>query len=70
VATALATNPAYPLPSLFLEAAPMKRVTGIGGIFFKSQDPKQLYDWYQKHLGIEPEPHGQGSIPPIQKRRA
>src|SRR4051812_47969058 len=31
----------------------MKRVTGIGGIFFKSQDPKKLYDWYEKHLGIK-----------------
>jgi predicted enzyme related to lactoylglutathione lyase len=30
----------------------MARVTGIGGIFFKSQDPQRLYDWYQKHLSI------------------
>lgn len=29
-----------------------KRVTGIGGIFFKSQDPKTLKDWYGKHLGL------------------
>jgi hypothetical protein len=34
----------------------MKRVTGIGGIFFKSSDPKQIYVWYQKHLGIDPLP--------------
>ena len=33
----------------------MKRVTGIGGIFFKSKDPQQLTDWYRKHLGIEAE---------------
>jgi predicted enzyme related to lactoylglutathione lyase len=33
----------------------MKRVTGIGGIFFKSKDPKQLVEWYRKHLGIEAE---------------
>src|SRR5579863_5233466 len=39
----------------------MKRVTGIGGIFFKSQNPKQLYEWYEKHLGIQREPHGQGA---------
>jgi hypothetical protein len=32
---------------------PMKRVTGIGGIFFKCKDPKQLREWYQKHLGLE-----------------
>ena len=31
----------------------MKRVTGIGGIFFKSQDPKALGDWYRKHLGFD-----------------
>jgi len=31
----------------------MKRVTGIGGIFFKAQNPKQLAAWYEKHLGIE-----------------
>lgn len=30
----------------------MKRVTGIGGIFFKAQDPKALGEWYKKHLGI------------------
>jgi predicted enzyme related to lactoylglutathione lyase len=31
----------------------MKRVTGIGGIFFKSQDPSKLREWYQEHLGME-----------------
>lgn len=31
----------------------MRRVTGIGGIFFKSQDPKALGAWYQRHLGID-----------------
>ena len=39
----------------------MKRVTGIGGIFFQSATPAQLYDWYEKHLGIKREPHGQGA---------
>ena len=39
----------------------MKRVTGIGGIFFKSKNPQQLYDWYEKQLGIQREPHGQGA---------
>ena len=33
----------------------MKRVTGIGGIFFKSKDPQQLTEWYRKHLVIEAE---------------
>jgi predicted enzyme related to lactoylglutathione lyase len=31
----------------------MKRVTGIGGIFFKANDPVALRAWYQKHLGID-----------------
>ena len=31
----------------------MKRVTGIGGIFFKAKDAAALRAWYQKHFGIE-----------------
>lgn len=31
----------------------MKRVTGIGGIFFKARDPKALGAWYKTHLGID-----------------
>jgi predicted enzyme related to lactoylglutathione lyase len=31
----------------------MKKVTGIGGIFFKCQDKNQMNDWYAKNLGIE-----------------
>jgi catechol 2,3-dioxygenase-like lactoylglutathione lyase family enzyme len=31
----------------------MRRVTGIGGIFFKSEDPKALGEWYRRHLGID-----------------
>lgn len=30
----------------------MKRVTGIGGVFFKSADPEKSREWYSKHLGI------------------
>jgi predicted enzyme related to lactoylglutathione lyase len=36
----------------------MKRVTGIGGIFFKSKDPKKITEWYQKHLGLDTNPYG------------
>lgn len=36
----------------------MKRVTGIGGIFFKARDPEALGAWYRKHLGIEVEAWG------------
>ena len=34
------------------------RVLGIGGIFFKSDDPKALQAWYQKHLNITPDADG------------
>lgn len=36
----------------------MPRVTGIGGVFFKSKDPKALTAWYAKNLGITLEPWG------------
>ncbi|MEB2777601.1 VOC family protein [Algoriphagus sp. D3-2-R+10] len=35
-----------------------KRVTGIGGIFFKVKDPNQTKDWYQKHLGLNTDQYG------------
>ena len=31
----------------------MKRVTGIGGIFFNAKDPAALHEWYKRHLGID-----------------
>ncbi|HEX6747976.1 MAG TPA: VOC family protein [Longimicrobium sp.] len=31
----------------------MERVTGIGGIFFKSKDHKALGEWYARHLGVD-----------------
>ncbi|MGE5666043.1 MAG: VOC family protein [Betaproteobacteria bacterium] len=36
----------------------MKRVTGIGGVFFKAKDPKALAAWYKTHLGIDVEEWG------------
>jgi predicted enzyme related to lactoylglutathione lyase len=36
----------------------MKKVTGIGGVFFKCKDPKKMTEWYQKHLGLETNPYG------------
>jgi glyoxylase I family protein len=35
---------------------PRERVLGIGGLFFRSRDPKAMSDWYQHHLGIVPVP--------------
>jgi predicted enzyme related to lactoylglutathione lyase len=36
----------------------MKRVTGIGGIFFQARDPAALRAWYQRHLGLDVQPWG------------
>jgi len=36
----------------------MKKVTGIGGIFFKSSDPGKIKDWYHKNLGLVIDAHG------------
>ena len=36
----------------------MKRVTGIGGIFFKCKDPKKMREWYQTHLGLNTNQYG------------
>ncbi|NJO24665.1 MAG: VOC family protein [Bacteroidia bacterium] len=30
----------------------MKKVTGIGGIFFKCKDPQAMRSWYAEHLGM------------------
>ncbi len=34
----------------------MERVTGIGGVFFRADDPEQLGRWYAEHLGVDPAP--------------
>lgn len=39
-----------------------KRVTGIGGIFFKTNDITQLTEWYGKHLGISTDNFGASFI--------
>jgi predicted enzyme related to lactoylglutathione lyase len=36
----------------------MRRVTGIGGIFFKAKDAPKLQAWYKRHLGIDVQPWG------------
>ena len=35
-----------------------KRVTGLGGFFFKTKDPKAIKDWYKKHLGLNTNDYG------------
>ncbi len=36
----------------------MKKVTGIGGIFFKCNDPQKMKDWYSQNLGLPVEQYG------------
>lgn len=36
----------------------MKRVTGIGGIFFKCSDKAKMNEWYKKHLGFDTTEYG------------
>ena len=43
-----------PIDSGFGDPPPVwtEKVTGIGGVFFKSENPKAMKEWYKKHLGI------------------
>ena len=36
----------------------MKKVTGIGGVFFKCDDPNAMNEWYAKNLGIDAGEYG------------
>lgn len=40
------------------------RVTGVGGFFFKAQNPGKLGAWYREHLGIALEAAGEGEHAP------
>ena len=40
----------------------MKRVTGVGGIFFKAKDAPSLAAWYKRHLGIDVQDWGGASF--------
>src|SRR2546423_3404722 len=41
----------------------METVTGIGGFFFRSQNPALLSEWYRDHLGIDPVPEDYAQQP-------
>jgi len=45
----------------------MQRVTGIGGIFFKADDPAALRAWYQTHLGLDVQAWGGAALPFVDK---
>ena len=40
------------------QAEPVGRITGIGGVFVRSKDPKALAAWYRDVLGLAVEPWG------------
>ena len=40
------------------EQPPLKKVTGIGGIFFKCKDPNKVREWYKTHLGLNTNQYG------------
>jgi len=35
-----------------------KRVTGLGGFFFKCEDPDKIKEWYRTHLGMDTDRYG------------
>lgn len=46
------------LSPMIVRAQPVGRITGVGGIFVVSKDPKALAAWYRDVLGIKLEPWG------------
>ena len=50
----------------------MKKVTGVGGIFFKCKDPNKMREWYKTHLGFNTNDYGpllSGGKVKIQQKR-
>jgi len=41
----------------------MAAITGFGGVFLRANDPKALYEWYERHLGLV-KSEGAFSYPP------
>ena len=41
----------------------MEKVTGVGGVFFRAEDPAMLAKWYQEMLGVSPVPQDYESMP-------
>ncbi|MCG8066360.1 MAG: VOC family protein [Candidatus Thiodiazotropha taylori] len=45
----------------------MEKVTGIGGLFFRAEDPAKLASWYEQHLGVTQVPTDYDQSPWIQQ---
>jgi predicted enzyme related to lactoylglutathione lyase len=50
------------LPTLAAAADPPGRITGVGGIFVRSKNPRALMAWYRDVLGIKLEPWGGAAL--------
>jgi predicted enzyme related to lactoylglutathione lyase len=46
------------LPIKHTESITLKKVTGIGGVFFKCKNPDKVKEWYSKHLGLKMDQYG------------
>src|SRR5689334_22729363 len=46
------------LPNANRDDTSIRKVTGIGGIFFKCKDPQKMRDWYNRHLGLHTNQYG------------
>ncbi len=44
-------------------AEQLGHITGVGGVFVKSKDPKGLAQWYREVLGLEVKPWGGAALP-------
>jgi len=51
------------LAPLSLHAEPIGHITGLGGVFVRSKDPKALAAWYRDVLGIKLESWGGAILP-------
>ena len=45
-------------PANIIQMKNIKKVTGIGGIFFKCKDPDKMKEWYKTHLGLDTDQYG------------
>ncbi len=45
----------------------MEKVTGIGGVFFRANNPSELSQWYERHLGVNQMPSSFTQLPWMQE---
>jgi predicted enzyme related to lactoylglutathione lyase len=46
------------IPRHQINQTALRKVTGIGGIFFKCKDPEKIKEWYKTHLGLNTDQYG------------